>query len=303
VFLECPGDLEVPAFTTVETLQLDGFTITNTDLATHTIQYQCMSEGLAMLSDNGNPASLYGFTPDLSSGESFTPPSAVLLIPEIRNYAIEEVMYETTILGLQQHNFCTTTIQFFPPVATLITKFDVRALKSGAELKWEISSNDDILGYNLYRRSSRRDALFNKLNEELIAADKATFLDRTAEPGSSYEYRFGVALANGNEIPSQTVSVQTVVLSLALYQNQPNPFNPTTKITFSLPEAMNAHLTIFDVEGRLVKTLVDQPLASGFKEYVWDATDHDGTPVSSGMYFYRLDTNKGTLTKKMLLLR
>ena len=89
----------------------------------------------------------------------------------------------------------------------------------------------------------------------------------------------------------------------ALYQNHPNPFNPSTVITFSLPAAMHADLSVFDSRGSLVKTLVDRTLSAGEKAYAWDGTDIGGTPVSSGVYFYRLRTREQTLTKKMILLK
>jgi hypothetical protein len=90
---------------------------------------------------------------------------------------------------------------------------------------------------------------------------------------------------------------------LDLGQNAPNPFNPRTEIRFSLPRAQRAALRIYDLEGKLVRTLVAGRLAAGFHTEVWDGTDGRGARVSSGLYFYRLETPEHRLTKKMLLLK
>jgi flagellar hook assembly protein FlgD len=91
--------------------------------------------------------------------------------------------------------------------------------------------------------------------------------------------------------------------TVALHQKYPNPFNPTTTIAFSLPEKVTVKLSIYDVDGRLVTTLVDGVLDRGRKEYVWEGTNSGGNQVSSGIYFYRLRAGTTLLTKKMVLLK
>ena len=92
-------------------------------------------------------------------------------------------------------------------------------------------------------------------------------------------------------------------LATRLYQNHPNPFNPTTTISFVLPERARAKLAIYDVAGRHVRTLVDEVRAGGLNEARWDGRDATGNPVSSGVYLYRLVAGSQTLTKKMTLLK
>ena len=91
--------------------------------------------------------------------------------------------------------------------------------------------------------------------------------------------------------------------TFALQQNHPNPLNPTTTIEFSLDRQARATLAIYDVQGRLVRTLVDDIIGSGYQERIWDGKDSQGNPVSSGVYFYRLTAGNKTLTKKMVLLK
>ena len=95
----------------------------------------------------------------------------------------------------------------------------------------------------------------------------------------------------------------TVPHQFALHQNYPNPFNPSTTIKFSLPEAGHVNLTIFNVLGQTVTTLVDQFYPAGEYDAMWDSRNDQGQSVSSGVYFYRLDAAHRHETKKMMLLK
>jgi len=88
-----------------------------------------------------------------------------------------------------------------------------------------------------------------------------------------------------------------------LNQNHPNPFNPTTEISFSIPEPQHVRLVIFNVRGQLVRTLLDADLAAGEHTVQWNSQDEAGSQVSSGVYFYRLTAGDVTATKKMTLLK
>ena len=87
-----------------------------------------------------------------------------------------------------------------------------------------------------------------------------------------------------------------------LYQNYPNPFNNTTQIPFSLDTSGHVVLEVYDVNGRLVKHLVDGYLTRG-DVVTWDGTDDRGMPVGSGLYFYRLRVNGWESSRKMLLVK
>ena len=91
---------------------------------------------------------------------------------------------------------------------------------------------------------------------------------------------------------------------LVLAQNSPNPFNPHTTIRFALPqEAQPVRLAIYDASGRVVATLVDGALAAGDHAVEWDGRDDAGRAVASGVYSYRLETDDGQLTRRMLLVK
>ena len=88
-----------------------------------------------------------------------------------------------------------------------------------------------------------------------------------------------------------------------LSQNYPNPFNPSTTIAFSLPQASPVTLSIYDINGRKVQTLVDNAVPAGNHEVVWDGRDKNGAEVSSGIYFYRIQAKNFVKEQKMILMR
>ena len=114
---------------------------------------------------------------------------------------------------------------------------------------------------------------------------------------------------NDNGIPDECEDIQTAVgepppAGWGLAQNVPNPFNPVTRIRFDVvPGGARVTLRVFDVEGRLVRTLVDGFEAEGERTAVWDGSDSRGYPVASGLYFYRLEAPDFVETRKMLLLK
>jgi hypothetical protein len=95
-----------------------------------------------------------------------------------------------------------------------------------------------------------------------------------------------------------------IPLADALNQNFPNPFNPATTVAFDLAKPAAVRIGIYDVSGRLVKTLVDRSMEAGSHEVLWNGTNSAGTGVPSGVYFYMMTTSEGfSATRKMILLR
>ncbi|MBU2502401.1 right-handed parallel beta-helix repeat-containing protein [bacterium] len=89
----------------------------------------------------------------------------------------------------------------------------------------------------------------------------------------------------------------------SLNANYPNPFNPMTKISFSLPEAQSVRLMVYGVDGRLIKTLLNERRGAGQHEVVWMGRDDADQQVASGVYFYRLDAGPYSQVRKMTLMK
>lgn len=85
--------------------------------------------------------------------------------------------------------------------------------------------------------------------------------------------------------------------------NYPNPFNPNTTISFFLPQAGKTELVIYNQKGQKVRTLSSSSLGEGPHKLIWDGRSENGTHVASGIYLYRISTNQGSITKKMILAK
>lgn len=105
-------------------------------------------------------------------------------------------------------------------------------------------------------------------------------------------------LSQFESITVPLVAKQGLPDAYALNQNYPNPFNPATNFSFALPEAAHVKLTVYNVLGQEVEVLKDEHLAAGMHTVNWDAGVY-----ASGVYFYRVVTDKFTDTKKMMLLK
>jgi flagellar hook assembly protein FlgD len=88
-----------------------------------------------------------------------------------------------------------------------------------------------------------------------------------------------------------------------LEQNYPNPFNPSTTIRYQLPEKSEVTLSIFDITGNEVRTLLKETLAAGEYSVTWNGANDQGIPVSSGVYLYRIQADNYTEAKRMILMR
>ena len=89
----------------------------------------------------------------------------------------------------------------------------------------------------------------------------------------------------------------------ALHQNYPNPFNPTTTLRYDLPEDAMVNITIYNMMGRKISTLVSSQQTAGFKSVLWNATNDKGSPVSAGLYLYTIQAGEFRQTRKMVLLK
>ena len=135
-----------------------------------------------------------------------------------------------------------------------------------------------------------------------LAFDAATrTISGTPRAEGETAYTYAVTDASG---ASASLSLQTLPTEFALADNFPNPFNPATTIQYALPHAADVELTVYNVVGQVVRTLVAEHQSSGRYVVEWDATNDSGHSLSSGMYFYRLQAGgEFHEVKKMLLLK
>jgi hypothetical protein len=148
----------------------------------------------------------------------------------------------------------------------------------------------------------------------LPSADTRALRFQGSATALSTENASDYAVTAGDAVFTNNAGVSFLVQSLALAaglpstrdgleQNHPNPFNPVTEIAFTLSQEGPASLRVFDARGKAVTTLADGSYAEGRHSVVWDGRNAGGIEVSSGVYFYRLDTASGSQTRKMTLVK
>ncbi len=127
-----------------------------------------------------------------------------------------------------------------------------------------------------------------------------SLLKETGDPAINFE---ATAEAHGDEFTLEKPETGALPDGYELKQNYPNPFNPTTTISYSLAESEHVRLDIINIQGQVVRTLVDESKGAGEYNVTWDSKDSYGQKVSSGIYMYRLTAGDVSTAKKMTLLK
>ena len=184
--------------------------------------------------------------------------------------------------------------------------FMATVLDEGIHLTWDISLEDDFQYFILEK------SLNNEFQEyETFETIDTSYIDLEYVLNETNYYRLA-AVDHAENVSEYSDVVEAAVLSIdgdlipevfALHQNYPNPFNPTTQIRYDLPEGTMGNITVYDMMGRQVKTLVNSLQTAGYKSVQWDATNDKNHPVSAGLYLYTIQAGEFNQTKKMILLK
>ncbi|MBE0566150.1 MAG: right-handed parallel beta-helix repeat-containing protein [Krumholzibacteria bacterium] len=181
------------------------------------------------------------------------------------------------------------------------------AYTSGAvALDWDNAPESDFRLYRIYRDSDPdfEPTPANRLAETAVSA----WTDPTPNPWG-YRYKITTVDFAGNEsIPGEPATLSSVgghaqATRTALRGAAPNPFNPTTTLSYELAAPGHARLQVYDTAGRLIATLVDEQRGAGRHEVVWNGRDDGGRAVASGVYLYRLESAAYGETRRMVLLK
>jgi hypothetical protein len=170
-----------------------------------------------------------------------------------------------------------------------VSDFAGRTTDEGVLLTWR--AEGDVAGFNVYRDAERLNAL-------PLDSGAVSYLDRDAAGG---DYYLGVVDPAGVEVRYGPVTVapgDSDSRATRLEQNFPSPVTGTTTIRFTLAEAGPVELSVYDLSGRLVDTLVEGELEAGPHACVWDASGR-----SAGVYLYTLATPDGNLTRRLVVAR
>ena len=189
-------------------------------------------------------------------------------------------------------------------------------LQSASVMLWWNPSTVENLAYYFLERST--DSLFNPMAGTVVTSQiiDTYYTDEDLEFNTQYFYRissfYGEGLALTQSEYSETISVilenldishDNMPISYKVHQNHPNPFNPVTTIRYDLPEDGLVNITIYDMMGRQISTLVSGQQTAGYNKVQWNATNAFGEAVSAGLYLYTIHAGEFTQTRKMVLLK
>jgi len=179
-------------------------------------------------------------------------------------------------------------------------------------IKGIVDVEDDFVApvsYNVYRKLSTDTAY---PAQPLINVTARSHSDIHTETGI-YNYVVKAVYSDAQEsvasnevtinVNALSVSDVTAVATSTLHANYPNPFNPSTTISFSVATEGNVAINVYNVRGQHVKTLVNRVYGNGVHSVVWNGLDDSGRSVGNGVYFYRMTCDGFTQTKKMLLMK
>ncbi len=204
-----------------------------------------------------------------------------------------------------------------------LSSFTVSLYNHLPTLSWTTESESNNLGWNVYRANSNDLAQTIRINEEFIhgsgnTSEQTQYTYYDNEPivtgeeyyywiesvgfGNEIKYHGPISILVGSEQPDE--DNPEVSKEFGLFPNYPNPFNPSTTISFASEKSGNCELTVYDLRGRRVKTLFSGHVnAEVTNSIVWNGDDDNNKKVASGIYFYRLTGNGKTVNRKMTLMK
>ena len=197
-------------------------------------------------------------------------------------------------------------------VATLLREYRATVEAAAIRVAWSVSEAGRGMEFFVLRAEmpgGDYEEMSARGGEEIRAVSAPAgspsfeFVDGTCASGASYRYRVDVSDELGRRVLFETAPVSVAPLRLALDQNCPNPFNPTTAITYTVPAREHVSLEIYDARGARVAVLASGDEERGVRTVRWNGTDGRGRPAASGVYFCRLTAGKETISRKMVLMR
>jgi len=189
-------------------------------------------------------------------------------------------------------------------VATLLRSYAAAFRGDAVVIEWTLSEMDGDARFTVSRMTAPAGDCI-ELPPEGLSREGLIFryVDTGYDPGVASIYRVGVETGGGSRLLFMTDPITPPATALTLHQNHPNPFNPSTAISYYLPWDGHVTLGVYDATGREIIRLIDGEQAAGPKSVTWSGLNGSGIQIESGVYFYRLTAGKETRSRKLLLLR
>ncbi len=195
-------------------------------------------------------------------------------------------------------------------VAVEITGMSVRWTGNAVSLCWTTASESDNLGFHIYRSDSAN-GTYELVSDHLLpgagnssSQKNYSYLDAEVQAGRTYYYKIADVNYQGTERLHSAMAINTSLPDdFSLQQNYPNPFVHDTRISFAVRDEADMQLTIRNLNGETVRTLLQGRINKGLHQVLWDGRDDQSRPLPSGVYWFSLQTQNRRLTKKLHLLR
>ena len=218
---------------------------------------------------------------------------------ELQQYYFD-VPFSSHTINYSPVNFGSEVIEELP---VELISFKALSNSEGIELRWVTETEVNNYGFEVQRSVSDKEKNWKKIgfvegSGNSNSQKNYQYIDKNPVGGNSMVYRLKQIDNDGTFKYSDEVEVNSVPSVFALYQNFPNPFNPTTNINFSVPELSHVSLNVYNITGEEVFKMSDKVFESGNH-----TVKFDGSSLPSGIYFYRLRAGSFVETKKMLLLK
>lgn len=219
------------------------------------------------------------------------------------NFKVVASMIGGTFHSEPAQGYSIDNIAPTPPTGLLATVVD-----DGIQITWDYHADED---FDYFILEKTIDPSFTIGAIEEYALTDTFYIDPDYLINQTNYYRISAMDYVGNR-GEPSGFVDATILSIdpdlipevfALHQNYPNPFNPITQIRYDLPEEAKVRITIFDLMGRNIKSLLNKNQDAGFRSISWDATNNNGEAVAAGMYIYVIQANDYRETRKMILLK
>jgi hypothetical protein len=220
---------------------------------------------------------------------------------------IGETVYGLTPTGTwnsgtnQQLNLTSTGV-----IPVELSSFNAKIQNNSVRLFWTTESESNNFGFEIQRCENKID--FTKIDfiqgHGTTAQPHSYEYKDSALPAGKYYYRLKQIDMDGTSSLSKTLEVTIFNPSkYKLLQNYPNPFNPNTTITFEIPENSDVTLSIYSINGHLVRELLKSFKSAGTHSCTWNGKDEAGKTVSNGIYLYRISSGQFSQTKKMIFAK
>lgn len=226
-------------------------------------------------------------------------------------YGNSETYQISSVGGYDSHDFGTwQTDSLVVPVE--LSSFNVVVGEGQITLQWITRSETNNLGFNVFRSIDDDLANAQAINPKLIesmtesaSGGSYEYVDYSVKEKTVYYYWLEDVSLHGVKTYNGPISAEALPVpkQYALYENHPNPFNPSTTIRFQLKEDGQVQIYIYNIRGQLVFKLVDENRHRGTHTVIWEGLDSRNLPAPSGMYVYTMEVNGFKAHRKMLLTK